>query len=725
MKPIFSHILRISLLFFVLSGFFSTAAYATVDVDLEISLDKEDIKTGDSFSIDATITNIDSNDNLSSDKDDIELIIYFDGVIVYEDDSLSHSDLDYNESQTFTTRSSKFNDDWEDESGKLIAYMCKSNIDINVDITGDVSGSQEIDFLVEGKELEIGIEPMEPTAEDEITISVEDKVGNELDYINVRLTHLGSDDEWNSEDSMRVKDTANGKVVFSALSGDLKFKADPYGLYQLDVWADKYCLETKTFEVKNILKITGVPGRGYTGNEIRVRVLSREDKAVENAKIGVSGPSGFVGSYNSDSSGYVRFTIKDSGSYTLIATKSGFSESSVVSLEVINKEGVDIRIEPVKQAVGRDVSITVTTSGDPINGAEVIIKKPDGSKDTLSTSSVGKIIYKPTDPGIYDITVEKEGYETTTSSFTATNFFDVTVPDEPGLYSEVTLIVRNQEGIGLSDVSVIIEGSSVRGSTDSNGEFSFILDTAGEYQLSIKKEGYEDFRGKITIYGKLHVNINPETLDLGDSVTLTVLDEQSERIEADIVITNPGNIEEKVRKISHTFVPGLAGTYNVTVNRKYYTQSASSISVFYVNPSPLDLDVWVSGKDLSVKATSRGEPVEGLNLSILTPGGVEVLISTDSSGLAVFGMEDLNQTGLFTVNSVDLNYEKKTVKKEVKGLGVGMFSLLLLGVGALAVVAGIAFFVVYKDHKKKKSEHTLIGSKKKKKKSRGIGLGGL
>ncbi len=693
------------------AGFFSGFVVADVDISLNIELDPDEIDPGDSFDVKLQINNTDDKD--LTDSDDIEIAIYVDDVLVHED--VEHEDIPQNSSKTITISSTRFNtedgDVWEKS---LLGYDCDEKI-VEVKLSGDVSGSDEATLDIDGRELYVGMEPDNPTPGSEIVVEVEDDNGDLLDNIYVRITHLGDDEEWDMDDVLRRDDTDDGKVTFSPLNEDIRFKGNPYGKYQLDVWDDNYCLFSDTFEVTNKLKIAEIPENPYAGEEIRVKILDIDDNKVENVGFTVSGSSGLVGTYKSDSNGYVKFTINEAGSYTVIASKTGYEDSEIITINVKIKEGMDIDIEPIKQAISKDVVITITSGGNPLGGAEVTIKRPDGETDVLSTSSAGKVIYKPTLPGTYDVTVKKTAYETTTSSFKAMNFFDITIPENPKLHEEISVMVKNQDGDPVEDASVALIGTDITGLTSSEGRFIFILEKTGEYTLTIKKEGYEEFSKEISIYGELQLRVAPEILDLEDSVTIEVLDENGQRIEANIQIIKPDGEQETIVKNSHTFIVKLAGRYDITASKDYYAPSSSS---FTVNPYPLDLDVWLSGKDLMVKATSDGGIVQNISISVLTPNGDEIPITTDESGIAKLDLKELNQTGTFVVSSVDRNFEEKTITKEIKGLGGGLMPLLLIAI-VIIILLILVSFIFYISHKKGKS----IGARPRKRK--GTGLGGL
>ena len=219
----------------------------------------------------------------------------------------------------------------------------------------------------------------------------------------------------------------------------------------------------------------------------------------------------------------------------------------------------------------------------------------------------------------------------------------------------------------------------------------------------------------MTVHGVLHVDVNPEVINLGDSVQITVSDEKGAGVEANMVIKKPDGGEEAVRGSSHTLVSRIAGSYNVTANKEYYLSSTAG---FTVNPYPLELNVWLSGSDLTIKATRNDEPAENVSISVLTPDGGSNLLRTDDEGMARFDIKGVNKTGTFTITSVDINYEKKTVTKDING-GGGLLPILLLA--AVIVFSFLLISVIfYVSHKKSKSS-AFPDKKAKKSTSRGLG----
>jgi hypothetical protein len=266
-------------------------------------------------------------------------------------------------------------------------------------------------------------------------------------------------------------------------------------------------------------------------------------------------------------------------------------------------------------------------------------------------------------------------------------------------------------------VSVEISETSVRGSTDTAGTFSFVIDEVGEYTLILRKTGFEDYNEKFVVYGVLKVSVNPETLGLDNEVAIVVSDKDGNRIEADIAIMRPDGDKETFRKSSHTFKPDTAGGYTVNVSREFYLTATGG---FTVAPYPIELSVTLNSRELSVKATSNGRVAADASLLVITPDGEEHSLKTDSTGVAKLDISGLNQTGTFTVKSNDRNYESKTVEKDAGGIGSNIWPMLILGI-AMIMVLGLVVLAVFLIGHKRSKVGRISSSGKGRRKSSGLG----
>jgi uncharacterized GH25 family protein len=685
---------------------------------MNVELEPAEITAGDSFDVKININNTGTEDLTSSD--DITVTISADGTVVHKD--TVSKNIDQNDSGTITISSKDFQDANEDNmwEASLRNYKCGTT-SIKVSLSGDVpSRSDTADLTISGEKFVVDLEPTEPTASSNITVSVEDKSSKDpVNDATVRLTQLARS-TWSINDSSRDEFTSDGLATFKPLKTDSRFSDDLYRKYQLDVFKDGYCILTKSFTLQNTLKITEVPQKPYSGDEIRLKIVDAASKGVEGAKLAVSGTSGVIGSYTSDSSGYVKFTLANGGTYSLLASKSGFDNSDTASITAMNRASMELNINPEKVAIGKEVTITATANGKTVEGATVTIEKPGGSRDTLSTSASGKVVYTPGAAGSYNVIVKKDGYETTTKSFSAANYLNATLRDVPKVRESITVTVKDQDGKPITDAAVSIQGTTVSGTTDATGQFSFTLDAVGDYTLSVKKTGFTDYSQKITAYGTLKAAVSSQKLNLDESVTISVSDDSGASIEASIGIIRPDGTKENTVKSTYTFMPQMAGEYKINVTRTSYLPATTS---FEVEPYPLQLEVWLSGKDLTIKATKDGVPVESINLSVLTPGGDNIAVETNKEGIAKLDIKELNQTGTFTVSSLNRNYEKKSVKKEIKSLGGDFLPLLLVGVVMLILLVFVVFIVFYISHKKSRS--STWSAKPKKQRGGGIGLGDI
>ncbi|HIE34073.1 MAG TPA: carboxypeptidase regulatory-like domain-containing protein [Candidatus Altiarchaeales archaeon] len=670
---------------------------AKKDVSLDVSLDDSEITAGDSFHVKINITN-DGDDNLTV-NDEIEIAIFIDNVIVHSD--VEHEDIPQNTSKVISISSNKFvvdNDNIWGEYG-LWGYKCGTHT-IKVSIAGDVNTkSDTTDLKIDGDEIFVGIDPEKPTPGKEIEINVENTLGNKLDNANVRLTYLGENNEWDTEDIFREIKTDDGVAKFDALGDDFRFRNNPYGKYQLSVWTRDYCLYTTTFWVTNKLQIDEIqPREPFAGDEITVRVVDTDKNPVEGVRVTISGPSISGGvTYKTDSEGIARFILTETGNFNIIATKEDYEDSNIEDIIIRLKKAVDVEIRPGRVMVGRDITISVRSEGKGLNNATVIIRDPDDRIYEFTTSTDGEVRYKPNISGAYNVEIRKLSYETTTIDFIAKNFFNVSLPENIEIDKEINLIVADQNGNSVDNALISISGTSISGNTDDEGRFVFMLHSAGNYTLSIEKDGFETYTKSIIIYGRLTIRASLERISLRESSEISVLDEKSNnRVKATITISGPDNYLKVVNGDSYLFKPDIAGRYSVTASGQFYESAELEL---IVDPYIVDLDVKLVDEDIVVEVSRNRTPIENVSILIITPDGDERHVTTNQVGIARLSLQELNQTGLFKIMITEENYKSDVVILDTEGSNFESFTIILIILVLLTIMVLVVGVVFYLSHK--------------------------
>jgi len=214
---------------------------------------------------------------------------------------------------------------------------------------------------------------------------------------------------------------------------------------------------------------------------------------------------------------HFEFAIGNSGWYTVYVVGSANNPDSgyPVIQDLISAE-IYISQKPIDK-YNFDFIIKDAENGNLIESAKV----------TLSTGSVvlsnqqGVASFISLSPAIYGFTVEKEGYDTKTGSFTivdsdgSINVYLTPEVIEPETYS-VKFIVRNSNDNSLIENAYYIKSNDLVGLTNLNGELLFDDVSIGTHPYFVVKEGYFAAYGdfEITNANKIiTVYLTPEVIE--------------------------------------------------------------------------------------------------------------------------------------------------------------------------------------------------------------------
>jgi len=667
--------------------------------------DRLDIEVGEEFYVHIELENPEENET----DLDIDVEITIDGVKVY-DDREKNIDLIEDEPYVIDIRSKDFEDEWDENVMDCECGRKKIKVTVSGDIKSE-SGSAEIDL--DGDRLKVEVEPDKPSADDKITVTViDDYDDDELEDVTVKFTHLGDDEKWDDDDDNWDDETDRHGEVEVVLSKESAFRRDPYGKYQIDVWDknEEYCKVTQTIDLKRSLFIKEVtPSSPIAGEKVKVKITDEDDKGVSGAKITLSS-TGFHETYTADSGGYASFTLSKDGNYILIASKSGYSESTSKTLVVSAKKGIMISINPKEQELNKAVEITVMDdNGNALENARVTITKPDGSTEpAITVPSSGKISYTPRLVGTYSIMVEESKHMTTTDDFRAQRVFSIIVPDEVKVNKDITIVVSDSAGNPVEGATVSIGGTTISGKTDSGGKFTFKLSEPKEYAISISKEGYSTLSRKISTLGKLKIKLDSNDIELGNSVKIDVVDGQGNVVSANIEITKPDGSKESISTNSYT--PTVAGNYGITASKKDYESDTESL---LVRPYPLVLESRIRDNTLIVSVSSRGNPVPDIRVQVETSSWRKEIV-TDETGIGTLYLTNLELSSDLTIGVDGEGYEKKTITQELPRFDIGNYSIPVI-FGFVIVIAIIIILIassgVGKRKKKVKKEGAITTKK--------------
>ncbi len=705
-------VLLFGALFFTVGMASAKTDVGGIDVTLSTSPtdrgdDKLNLDVGDDFYTHIKLKDPEENKtNL-----DIHIEIIIDGVKVYDDDE---KDIDLVEGEPYyiVISSGKFENVWDEN---LMNYRCgRENIEVRIsgDVNRESDDNAELDIDGMDGRLRVDINPDNPSADSRITVTVTDEDRDKVRGATVKFTHLGDNEKWDDSDDYWDDDTDSDGEIKVRLSDERVFRSDPYGRYQIDVWENRgdYCKRTRTMDIKHSLHIKEIlPSKPVVGERIRVKVVDENDVGVLGAMITLSS-AGFHETYTTDSGGYASFTLNNDGSYVLIASKSKYIDSQSETLVVFARKSIGVNINPEEQELNKAIDITLMDEeGKALANARVIITKPDGTNEPVMTvPSSGRVSYIPRLVGTYTVTSEAEGYKTTTDNFRVQRAFSIIVPDVLEVNKNITIIISDSFGNPLEDTMVSIESTNISGKTDSLGRFTFMLSEPKEYTLTISKEGYATLNRKISTLGKLKIILEPEEIELGDSVSIRVVDGQGNSIPASIEITKPDGTNELITGDSYT--PKVSGNYGITAIRKDYKSDTENL---VVRPAPLTLESRIRDNTLIIGVSSRGEGISNINVQVETPSWKKDIV-TDDTGRATLSLTNLELSSDITISVDKEGYEKKEIIQEIPRFNLANYSIPLI-FGTIIVIA-IAIILIASSGlgkgKKKKGKNSLTKGKK-------------
>ena len=687
-----SKILVIVIAIMVLGMVYTVSGVDIDDIEVELSKTETgskrntlEIEPGDDFWVHITLENPDENE---SDVD-VTITIMIEDNLVYERD-WNNIELVEGEDKIISIASGSFNEDWfENEWEKnLMGYLC-GDYEIEGELDDDIEETDGATLEINGDEFDtVSMDPEKPSVDDKVTIYVEDDRGDEFDDVNVKFTRLGDDDSWDEDQNYRKGTTDNDGEYTTpyTLFKDSRFNDDPYGKYQVDVWYDGYCKETFTFDARRTLKITEIPDNPKAGSTIKVKVTDDNDNGLSGATVGVSASGGYQEFYNTDSGGYASFIISSPGTYSLVASKEDYMDSSIGSITVQLMGSIGPSISPADSVVGSAVTIAVkSTTGSPFVGATVIVTLPDGNTERFTTSSDGKVMYTPTTYGTYSVNVEADAYNPATGQFKAHNTLKITTSGEMKVNTDIKVTVRDQADNSVSGASFTVGGQS--GTTDSNGEFLFKPGKPGDYTITIKKTGYTDVSESISVTGGLSIQLSATEISLDENITVAVVDDDGNEISADLQVTKPEGGKESIGEI---YTPKNSGNYIVSASKEGYQTVTAG---FEVSRRALDLTSTIKNNRLSVIAMSSGVPVKSIIVTIDAPLlGEPIDIVTDDLGIATLDISNLNVTGNLTISVNERNYDEVWLSQEIPGEGTGTYLWLII---AIVAVIGLGLAILY------------------------------
>jgi S-layer protein (TIGR01567 family) len=264
--------------------------------------------------------------------------------------------------------------------------------------------------------------------------------------------------------------------------------------------------------LRGIFQISENPTKISVGDQfgnMEVRSISGDSITMSN-----SGSIGLSRNTNNALMGNIRLKVADTD-----AALRFYFAVDVTPEMIANQLLIDA---PTKAMAGDTIRIKVTAGGAGIASATIDINNQTGTTDTQG-------VFNYTLPkelkGTYPITASMTGYEKATQNIEIEKYVDLRLslnaPSQADEFETITINVL-YNGTAMSGATVMFDNTTI-GTSDSNGEVTYRLETSGTHSITASKISYIsvtrdiDIRAPYSEFKALDINITPNSGFAGEA----------------------------------------------------------------------------------------------------------------------------------------------------------------------------------------------------------------
>ncbi|MBZ0174339.1 MAG: S-layer protein domain-containing protein [Candidatus Methanoperedens sp.] len=310
--------------------------------------------------------------------------------------------------------------------------------------------------------------------------------------------------------------------------------------------------------LKGIFQISENPTKIEVGNQFgSMEVISVDSNII---KMSNSGSIGLSKNTNNALMGNIKLKVADNDALRF------YFAVDVTPEMIVNQLSISA---PTKVMAGDTLKIKVTAGGKAVNNTTLSLDTDMGPTDI--NGELNYTIPKTLKPGTYTITAAKTGYEKATKSIEVEKYVDlrlsIEAPSKANQYETITIKVL-YNGTAMSGAAVLFDNTSA-GTTDSNGEVSYKLETSGTHTITASKASYItvstdiDIRAPYSEFKALDINITPNPVFAGEDFVvrsnITNVGTKSDTLPVDLVINDTA-----VDNRTITLTPGQTVEINFT-----------------------------------------------------------------------------------------------------------------------------------------------------------------
>ncbi len=538
------------------------------------------------------------------------------------------------------------------------------------------------------------IETGKVSLKDRVYVTVKDIDGKAISSASVKIS---------DGDVTKTVGTTNSVGQVSFRISEL-FSSPSTGTYTLNIFKhDKfrdhyYCNYEKDFQAKKKLNISSISPANPKVNE-RITLTVAADDYADYSGVYLSvedtgNPSNSHYITLNDQTSY--FTLANPGTYKIRLSKS--SEYWEAERTIVIEENPELNISFGDIALGKENEFVVLDANNArVSGVKVTLNGEN--LNTYKTSDYNGVVkFTITNPGSYEITAEKIGYQTEQKTFTVLKKLKIAFePENPKIYDKVKIKLFDESD---SPVDGTITIDNIPYSTQA-GYITYNFTKFVSYKIVGKSQNFADFEVNLKPLKILSLNINKaenEEFSVGENLDITLEGEGLSTTKIEIKNLDTNKTTSATTSTKNYTLPLLSpGNYEITATGYGFGDVRKTFSVRHLT---MEINAKYDNKNnkILISVISDGKGLENATISVKTPKNLFGQYVTDADGEAVF--DAVCGEGNYTVNVEKIHYETRQqiveVKKQIFDFGV------ILPV-AIIIIVLLVFALIYLILKKKRA----------------------
>jgi S-layer protein (TIGR01567 family) len=283
---------------------------------------------------------------------------------------------------------------------------------------------------------------------------------------------------------------------------------------------------------------------------------------------------------------------------------------------------------PSRAMAGDTIRIKVTAGGAGIGNATINIGNDTGTTGITDNNGILNYTLPRTLKGTYSITASMTSYEKATRNIDIDKYVDyrlsIEAPSQANEFETITIKVL-YNGTNMNGATVIFDNKTV-GTSDSNGEVTYKLETSGTHSISASRTSYItvtrdiEIRAPYSEFKALDINITPNPGFAGEAFLVRSN------------ITNIGTMSDS--KQVELIVNGTA-----VDNKTIILAAKEKVEVNFTGIEAIAGNVTVEIMEQSMLFKARQKPTNYLLIGVIATGiGAVVIIILTSKGLLNLGL---------------------------------------------------------------------------------------